>query len=459
MAVTKIHAIKTTLKKALDYIRNPEKTSGKLYEYGYMVSPETAYLEFQATAEMNNYKSSNNVLAHHLIQSFAKGEVSPEQAHEIGKQLADKLLKGKYEYVLTTHLDKGHVHNHIIFNSVSCRDFTKFRTKPYETAREIRGISDTLCVEHGLSVIKKTSKVKGKDYKEWSETQKGTSWKAKLKETLDSNIIKAKTWEDFLQLMEKSNYEIKQGKHISFRAKGQEKFTRAKTIGEKYTEENIKNAIADKTLKRNPERTMLTETTRKPLSLEYLLLAKEKVRERKNKASFVGSVRQSRLQNLANQISFVNKEGLTNLSSFANRLNETKLLMEETRDEVKASEATLEKLNTIIRYVNVYEKNTAVYKQYQTSIMKKAFLNKHQENIDLYELAKSKLLQSGLQSDDDIQEFKITYQSFEEKLKLSKVTYRNTKEDLKMLLNIQSSLVVKKKQTEPTREKKKNLTR
>lgn len=198
MAVTKIHPIKSTLKKALDYIENPDKTDEKLFVSSYGCSYETADIEFQMLLDQA-FKKGNN-LAHHLIQAFEPGETTPEQAHEIGKQLADEVLQGKYSYVLTTHIDKGHVHNHLIFCAVDMVNHRKYNSNRQSYAY-IRRTSDRLCQENGLSVVK-PGKAKGKTYAEWDAQKKGKSWKAKLKIAIDAAIPQAKDFDGFLRLME-----------------------------------------------------------------------------------------------------------------------------------------------------------------------------------------------------------------------------------------------------------------
>ena len=220
MAVTKIHPIKSTLKKALDYIENPDKTEDKMLVSSFGCSYETADIEFEMLLAQAIQKGNN--LAHHLIQSFAPGEATPVQAHEIGKQLADEVLQGKYSYVLTTHIDKGHVHNHLIFCAVDMVNHRKYNSNRQSYAY-IRRTSDRLCREHGLSVVQ-PSRDKGKSYAEWDAGRKGKSWKAKLKAAIDAVIPQAKNFDDFLRLMAAQGYEIKQGKFISFRAPGQERF-------------------------------------------------------------------------------------------------------------------------------------------------------------------------------------------------------------------------------------------
>ena len=173
MAVTKIHPIKSTLKKALDYIENPDKTDEKMLVSSFACAYETADIEFELLLSQAMQKGNN--LAHHLIQSFAPDETTPEQAHKIGRQLADEVLQGKYPYVLTTHIDKGHAHNHIIFCAVDMVNQRKYVSNRRSYAY-IRRTSDRLCKEHGLSVVM-PGQDRGKSYAEWDAHRKGTSWK------------------------------------------------------------------------------------------------------------------------------------------------------------------------------------------------------------------------------------------------------------------------------------------
>ena len=177
MAVTKTHPIKTTLNKAIAYICNPGKTDDTILVSAFRCSAETADIEFSWTRRHAIDKGTN--LGRHLIQAFSPGEITPEQAHEIGMKLANEVLGGKYEFVLTTHIDKGHIHNHIIFNSVSFVDYRKYHSNK-RSYHFIRRTSDRLCKEYGLSVIVQ-GQDKGKSYIEHTAEKAGTSYKAKLK--------------------------------------------------------------------------------------------------------------------------------------------------------------------------------------------------------------------------------------------------------------------------------------
>ena len=251
MAVTKIHPIKTTLKKAIDYICNGDKTDDEIYVTTHLCSRENAHKEFELTKKQ--FSSRTKTLAHHLIQSFVPEEVSFEEAHQVGIELCEKILGGKYEYVLATHIDKDHIHNHIIFNSIDV-DEGKVYHSYYGSYMNIRNQSDRLCKEHNLSVIdvetqKEINEIKRRkfvNWYDWNEDIKGSSYKSRLQFDIDRIIKQSINWQDFLSKMESYGYEIKFGKHIAFRSKNQQRFTRAKIIGNNYTEEQIKDRILNK---------------------------------------------------------------------------------------------------------------------------------------------------------------------------------------------------------------------
>ena len=231
MAYLKIFPIKVTDKKALDYITNPDKTDEKLLVSSFGCSPETADLEFSMTREMakKNGLDKGDNLAFHLIQSFKPGEVDAENAHRLGQQFADEVLKGKYEYVISTHVDKNHIHNHIIFNAASFVDHHKYVSNKRSYHKLCR-ISNRICHENGLATSMPTGE-KGKSYKENMEYHRGTSWKAKLRVAVNKAIWSSVNYNEFLQKMQLVGYEVRQGKHLSFRAPEQKNFTYMKLLG------------------------------------------------------------------------------------------------------------------------------------------------------------------------------------------------------------------------------------
>ena len=396
MAVTKIKAIRGTLSKAIAYILNPEKTDEKLLVSSYGCASETAAREFEWTRKIAEQKGMNpvRIIARHVIQSFEIGEVTPELAHEIGKQFADEILGGKYEYVLTTHIDKDHVHNHLIFNAVDFVDYHAY--KSYKRIYyDMREVSDRLCKENGLSVIP-PSQNKGMGYKEYTEAKRGTSWKQKLKQTIDRLVITAKDYDDFLRLMQEAGYEIKTGKYISFRAEGQERFTRSKTIGENYTEERIKERIAGRTPRRSQR-----QTTPKGISLigdiqERIRLIDSKGYEHKAKLTI--------LKEAARTLNYLTENNLLQYADLEKKVEDIHSSYDRTGKELKGVEARLREVQPLIKNISNYQRLKPVYDAFQKAKDKPGFKAKHEAELVIFEAARSTLL--AMQGDEKLPSLK-----------------------------------------------------
>lgn len=377
MAYTKNHTIDATLKKAVDYICNPEKTDDTLLIHSYGCSPETADMEFEWTREKSTSPTPH--LARHLIQSFSPGETTPEQAHEIGKRLADEVLGGRFEYVLTTHIDKGHIHNHIIFNDVSFVDY-KHSHVNRRWNKQTRHISDNLCKEYGLSIIP-PNKNKGKSYIEYSAARKGTSWKAQLKADIDKAISRSTDFEDFLLRMEIADYEIKRGKYISFRAKGKERFTRGKTLGERYTEGSIRQRI-----EKNRTRKPRTETRR----INLLIDIQNCIKAQESK----GYEHWAKINNLKQASKTLNYLTEHNIKSYA-ELEQTAEKIHTDFDavsaQIKSTEKQMNDTAVLMKNVDTYTELKPVYDKYRTAKNKSDFENKYRREIILFRTAAKNL--------------------------------------------------------------------
>lgn len=405
MAVTKIKAIRGTLSKAIAYILNPEKTDEKLLVSSYGCASETAAREFEWTRKIAEQKGMNpvRIIARHVIQSFEIGEVTPELAHEIGKQFADEILRGKYEYVLTTHIDKDHVHNHLIFNAVDFVDYHAY--KSYKRIYyDMREVSDRLCKENGLSVIP-PSQNKGMSYKEYTEAKRGTSWKQKLKQTIDRLVITAKDYDDFLRLMQEAGYEIKPGKYISFRAEGQDRFTRSKTIGENYTEERIKERIAGRTPRRSQR-----QTTPKGISLigdiqERIRLIDSKGYEHKAKLTI--------LKEAARTLNYLTDNNLLQYADLEKKVEDVHSSYDRTGKELKGVEARLREVQPLIKNISNYQRLKPVYDAFQKAKDKPGFKAKHEAELVIFEAARSTLL--AMQGDEKLPSLK-TLQAQQQRL-------------------------------------------
>lgn len=393
------------MSKAIAYILNPEKTDEKLLVSSYGCASETAAREFEWTRKIAEQKGMNpvRIIARHVIQSFEIGEVTPELAHEIGKQFADETLGGKYEYVLTTHIDKDHVHNHLIFNAVDFVDYHAY--KSYKRIYyDMREVSDRLCKENGLSVIP-PSQNKGMGYKEYTEAKRGTSWKQKLKQTIDRLVITAKDYDDFLRLMQEAGYEIKTGKYISFRAEGQERFTRSKTIGENYTEERIKERIAGRTPRRSQR-----QTTPKGVSLigdiqERIRLIDSKGYEHKAKLTI--------LKEAARTLNYLTENNLLQYADLEKKVEDVHSSYDRTGKELKGVEARLREVQPLIKNISNYQRLKPVYDAFQKAKDKPGFKAKHEAELVIFEAARSTLL--AMQGDEKLPSLK-TLQAEQQRL-------------------------------------------
>ena len=393
------------MSKAIAYILNPEKTDEKLLVSSYGCASETAAREFEWTRKIAEQKGMNpvRIIARHVIQSFEIGEVTPELAHEIGKQFADEILEGKYEYVLTTHIDKDHVHNHLIFNAVDFVDYHAY--KSYKRIYyDMREVSDRLCKENGLSVIP-PSQNKGMGYKEYTEAKRGTSWKQKLKQTIDRLVITAKDYDDFLRLMQEAGYEIKTGKYISFRAEGQERFTRSKTIGENYTEERIKERIAGRTPRRNRRQTV-------PKGISLIGDIQERIRLIDSKG-YEYKAKLTILKEAARTLNYLTEKNLLQYADLEKKVEDVHSSYDRTGKELKGVEARLREIQPLIKNISNYQRLKPVYDAFQKAKDKPGFKAKHEAELVIFEAARSTLL--AMQGDEKLPSMK-TLQAEQQRL-------------------------------------------
>ena len=344
----------------------------------YGCTAETADIEFAWTRRHAIDKGTN--LGRHLIQAFQPGEVTPEQAHKIGMKLAKEILGGKYEFVLTTHIDKNHVHNHLIFNAVSFADHKHYHSNK-RSYHFIRRTSDRICKEYGLSVII-PGQDKGKSYIEHQAVRNGTSYKAKLKAAIDRLLPACSNLEELLRRLQREGYEIKRGKYISARAPDQERFTRLKTLGVDYTEEALVARIAGRS---RPSRQPKQRDDR--IRLLYDLQSKQ------------GGLRHwAKLQNLklaAKTFAWLEEHGIDN---YADLESKAAVIMEKrdtAHTSIKEIEARTEELSLVMKHAATYRQLKPVYNRYQQSRDKEKFLRGHESEIILFEAAARELKRMG----------------------------------------------------------------
>ena len=425
MAYTKIHAIKATVDKAINYICNPEKTDDKIFISSYACAPETAAIDFKYTLDHCRENAPNK--AYHLIQAFAPGEVSFEEAHQIGKELADQVLEGKYAYVLATHIDKNHTHNHIIFCAADHIKFDKYHDCK-QTYYRIRKLSDELCKEHNLSVIV-PSENRSKKYNEWQAEKNGTSWKTQIRKDINQAIQSASDYDEFLLLLKAKGYEIKgetfgetASKYISFRPLNKERFVRgsARSLGKEYTKERIQERINSGLEHRSAIRLKNSN------SKQFIDTNNEKF------TNSPGLKRWATIQNLKTASALYNK------AHSIIELEQKLAVALESSNSAKKNLLTLEKrmkvLAELIKYGKQYKSNLSYYSAYKKAKHPDTYFRKHESEIILFGGAKRMLEQMNIDLKSlNMNKWKCEYQELETKKKELSMTYKTSEKESKEL--------------------------
>mgnify|MGYP004480507981 CR=1 FL=1 len=383
MAVTKTHPIKSTLKAAIDYICNPEKTDGKLLVSSYGCAAETADIEFSWTRRHAIDKGTN--LGRHLIQAFQPREVTPEQAHEISMELAKEILGSKYEFVLTTHIDKDHVHNHLIFNAVSFADHKHYHSNK-RSYHYIRRTSDRLCKEHGLSVII-PGQDKGKSYIEHQAAQNGTSYRAKLKAAIDRLLPACSDLEELLRRLQREDYEIKRGKYISASAPDQERFTRLKTLGENYTEETLAARIVGRS---RPSRQPKQQNGK----ISLLIDIQNNIKAQQS-AGYCRWATIENLKRIADTSNFLTEHGIGSYEELVDRCEAVSASVAQLKAYLWDTGAKIDELTLKMKHVGTYRQLKPLYDRYRKLNDKEKFLRGHESEIILFEAAARELKRLG----------------------------------------------------------------
>ena len=443
MAVTKIKPVKSTLSKALDYIQNPDKTVGKMLVSSFGCSYETADIEFEYTLSQALGKGNN--LAFHLIQSFEPGEVDYETAHKIGKQLADAVTKGQHEYVLTTHIDKGHVHNHIIFCAANFVDHRKYNSNK-RSYYGIRNMSDKLCRENGLSVVVPGKGSKGKSYAEYQAEKTGTSWKGKLKTAIDALIPQVSSFEELLQRLQAAGYEVKPGKYISCRAPGQERFTRLKTLGADYTEEALKERIEGR-------RTRAAKAPRADRGVSLLIDIQNSIKAAQSR----GYEQWAKIHNLkqaAKTMNFLTEHKIEQYADLTAKIAEIQTESEQAADALKGVEKRLADMALLIKNVSTYQKTKPVYDAYRKAKNKEKYRAGQERTIILHEAAAKSLKAAGSVKLPNLAALQAEYEKLQTQKEALYADYGKLKKQVKeydvIKQNIDSILQTEK---QPEREK------
>ena len=458
MAYTKIHAVKATINKAIAYICNPAKTDEKILIDSFGTAPETAHFDFKAT--LSKTSSADPNLAFHLIQSFAPGEVSYDEAHKIGIELVDRLLEGKYSYVVATHIDHNHVHNHIVFCAADNINHKKYHDCK-SSYHHIRQLSDELCAEHNLSIIKPGPK-RGMKYNEWQANKSGTSWKAQLKNDIDDCIKIAKNYDNFIELIKAKGYEVKgeefgegSAKYIAFRPLEAKHFVRGsdRSFGPGYTKENIKDRI-DENIKSHQNKipfpkkgNVISETK----SVDELLKRKPKDPLKQPRSSLIDTSTE-KMQSSPGLRQWANVQNLKaaahayavadSISELKTQIEEKEAIVKTARSSIVSLEKKMKPAAEILHYAEIYTNNLRYHNAMEKSKDPDRYYREHDAQINLFNAAEH-VLKDVYHINPAIMNFKHmqeAYSLMEEKKSTLTSTWKSAEKELSELQSQLKSL-------------------
>ena len=446
MAYTRIHAIKSTVTKAVAYICNTDKTEEQLLVDTFGCGVETARHDFEYALSRTKHSDKNQ--AFHLIQSFAKGEISHEEAHRIGIELADRLLERKYSYIVATHTDKGHPHNHIIFCAADNIDHRKYYDNK-KSYRHIRELSDELCKEHNLSVII-PSKRKGKKYVEWKAEQEGTSWKKRLQEDIDECVRLAKSYEDFLLLIREKGYIVSgekigdpRAKYVKFTAPGHERPVRGsfRNFGAGYAKEDIKDRIENPEKWRNVESEKPDQKEQEqPMTKSRIKIPKKDIITRTGAYRTLIDTTEEKYKNSPGLQHWASVKNLKtaaasyaaadNLKELQGQIDAKTAEAKSARSELVKLEHEMKKVSELLLYAEQYRDNKPFQEKYKKSKDPDRYLRMHETQLILYDGAERMLLKIGLDPKSvNADEIRTDYEAMQHRKLILEKIYKNAEKD------------------------------
>ena len=423
------------LKSRTDYAQNPEKTEQGELVSSYECSPLTVDEEFMLSKRQyelaTGRRQRSDVIAYQIRQSFKPGEITAEEANKVGYELAMRFTKGKYAFIVATHTDREHIHNHIIYNSTALDSTRKFRDFLL-SGLAVQRLSDLICLEHQLSVIEK---------KPYRERQKRTLYPPKesnrdhLCSVLDNILAeKPKGYEDFLQKLEQQGYEVKRGKYTSVKGKRQKRFIRFRTLGTGYSEEELKAVIAGEAEHRPHQKQPPKE---KPFNL--LVDVQAKLAEGKN-IGYARWAKKYNLKEMSKTLIFLQEKKIGSIEEMQERVDAATARYHELGDSIKAAETRMTEIAVLRTHIVNYTKTRPVYDAYRKAGYSKRFLENHRAEITLHKAAKTAFDEAKLKKLPKVKELNAEYSKLLTEKKAAYPDYRKAKDEMQELLRAQRNV-------------------
>ena len=446
------------IRNVIGYVSNPKKTHQGELVTGFGCNPETADGEFllmkrEYIAQTGRHRGKDDVIAYHLRQSFVPGEITPEEANRIGCELASRFTHGQHAYVVATHEDRRHVHSHIIISAVNLDCDRKFRNF-WGSSKAIRRLSDTLCIQNGLSIIEQP-KGHSKSYNKWLGNEAKTSQRDGLRAAIDAALERQpKDFEEVLTMLQTDGWEVKRGKRISLKGKGQERFKRLDSLGEDYSEAALRAIIAGE-----KEHHPREKKTVQPMRQVNLLVDIQAKLQAGKGAGFERWAKVFNLKQMAQTLNYLSENNLMNIEDLTAKTDAAIARVHEMQVTIRETEKRMAELHTLKGHIINYVKTREVYAAYRMAGYSKKFVAEHEQEIKLHQAAKEAFSALGTQKIPKVKAIQAEYDALREKKKQAYAAYHQAQDEMRQLLtvraNVERILGVEEKEKERQKEKKK----
>ena len=446
------------IRNVIGYVSNPKKTQQGELVTGFGCNPETADGEFllmkrEYIAQTGRLRGKDDVIAYHLRQSFVPGEITPEEANRIGCELASRFTHGQHAYVVATHEDRRHVHSHIIISAVNLDCDRKFRNF-WGSSKAIRRLSDTLCIQNGLSIIEQP-KGHSKSYNKWLGNEAKTSQRDVLREALDAALARQpKDFEELLTMLQRGGWEVKRGKRISLKGKGQERFKRLDSLGEDYSEAALRAIIAGE-----KEHHPREKKTVQPMRQVNLLVDIQAKLQAGKGAGYERWAKVFNLKQMAQTLNYLSENNLMNIEDLTAKTDAATARVHELQVTIRETEKRMAELHALKGHIINYVKTREVYAAYRMAGYSKKFVAEHEQEIKLHQAAKEAFSALGTQKIPKVKAIQAEYDALREKKKQEYAAYHQAQDEMRQLLtvraNVELILGIEEKEKERQKEKKK----
>ena len=446
------------IRNVIGYVSNPKKTHQGELVTGFGCNPETADGEFllmkrEYIAQTGRLRGKDDVIAYHLRQSFVPGEITPEEANRIGCELASRFTHGQHAYVVATHEDRRHVHSHIIISAVNLDCDRKFRNF-WGSSKAIRRLSDTLCIQNGLSIIEQP-KGHSKSYNKWLGNEAKTSQRDGLREAIDDALARQpKDFEELLTMLQRGGWEVKRGKRISLKGKGQERFKRLDSLGEDYSEAALRAIIAGE-----KEHHPREKKTVQPMRQVNLLVDIQAKLQAGKGAGYEHWAKVFNLKQMAQTLNYLSENNLMNIEDLTAKTDAAIARVHELQVTIRETEKRMAELHALKGHIINYVKTREVYVAYRMAGYSKKFVAEHEQEIRLHQAAKEAFSALGTQKIPKVKAIQAEYDALREKKKQAYAAYHQAQDEMRQLLtvraNVERILGIEEKEKERQKEKKK----